>query len=89
MKNMNLPQGFDKHPSTDTVRYRASQNKPGNAPTVNFRGRPGGGPGGPGGRMAQTVEKPADAKKTLARLLQYFKKAKKLLPIRVTPLLAH
>ena len=79
MKNMNLPQGFDKHPSTDTVRYRASQNKPGNAPTVNFRGRPGGGTGGPGGRMAQTVEKPADAKKTLARLLQYFKKAKKLL----------
>ena len=84
MSNMNLPEGFDKHPTNDAVRYRVSQNKPGNPPPMNFRGRPGGGPGGPGGRMAQAVEKPADAKKTLARLLQYFKKAKKLLLVLMT-----
>ena len=79
-KNMTLPEGFDKIPEGEEIRFRAP--KPGApAPQMNFRGRPGGGPGGPGGPrgMAQAVEKPADAKKTIGRLLKYFGKAKHLM----------
>lgn len=45
-----------------------------NTPQVNFRR----GPGGPRG-MAQPIEKPEDALKTLSRLMVYFARAKKLL----------
>ncbi|MBQ3141101.1 MAG: ABC transporter ATP-binding protein [Clostridia bacterium] len=41
--------------------------------------RPGPGRGGPGRGMGVMVEKPANAKKTLSRLVQYFQRAKKLL----------
>ena len=41
-----------------------------------MRGRPG---GGPGRGMGQTVEHAENVGSTLARLLQYFKKSKKLL----------
>lgn len=74
MENMNLPKGFEKKPDTQYLKYKTAE-KRGEAPSVNFRG---------GGRrpmhaIGQAVEKPMDAKKTLARLLQYFSKAKKLL----------
>ena len=73
VNDFKLPEGFDKAPEGEEVRFKSQA--PGNqAPQVNFRR----GPGGPRG-MAQTVEKPADAKKTLARLLVYFSKAKRLL----------
>lgn len=76
-----LPEGFDKHPENETVKYQskgpAANN---NGPTVNFRRGPGGGPGGgPGRNMGREVEKPGDAKKTISRLLVYFSHAKKLL----------
>lgn len=78
-KDASLPIGFDKYPDNESVTYRtanASQGKEKNPPTVNFRGRPG---GGPGRGMGQTVEKADNAGKTIARLLEYFKKTKKLL----------
>lgn len=74
LNNRDLPEGFDKFPHGEEVRFQTSSAQNNNAPTVNFRR----GPGGPRG-MAQTVEKPADAKKTIARLLVYFSKAKRLL----------
>lgn len=68
-----LPEGFNKIPEGEEVHFKSQA--PGNqAPQVNFRR----GPGGPRG-MAQTVEKPADTKKTIGRLLVYFSKAKRLL----------
>lgn len=74
----NYPKGFEKAPEKGAVQYKAggTANGNGNAPTVNFRGRPG---GGPGRGMGQTVEKAENIKGTLVRLLKYFQKAKKLL----------
>ena len=67
----NLPKGFEKKPEQGTNMYKAG------APnTMNFRGRPG---GGPGRGMAQTVEHAENVGGTLTRLLQYFKKANKQL----------
>ena len=73
--NQKLPEGFDKIPEEEEVRFKA-QAPGGPAPQMNFRRGPGG--GGPRG-MAQAVEKPADAKKTVSRLLVYFGKAKRLM----------
>ena len=74
---MNLPKGFEKVPEKVATQYRTGASKDGNqAPTVNFRGRPG---GPPGRAMGQTVEKAENVKSTILRLLQYFKKSKKLL----------
>jgi len=70
-----LPRGFEKSGEGQQVKYHTSAQQ-GNAPSLNFRGGPG--RGGPRG-MAQQIEKPADAKKTLSRLLKYFKSCKKLL----------
>lgn len=73
----NVPQGFEKMPEKGTIQYRVGASSEGNkAPTVNFRGRPG---GGPGRGMGQTVEKAENVRSTVIRLLEYFKKAKKLL----------
>lgn len=72
-----LPEGFDKHPADDTAKYRSQGPGGGQGPTVNFRGRPGG--GGPGRNMGREVEKAGDAKKTVTRLLSYFSRAKRLL----------
>ena len=74
--NEQLPKGFEHAPKESGRTYRASENKPNSPPTVNFRGRPG---GGPGRGMAQTVEHASDAKGTLSRLMQYFRQAGKLL----------
>ena len=71
-----LPKGFENPPKEVARAYHTSDNKPGTPQTVNFRGRPG---GGPGRGMAQTVEHASDAKGTLGRLLQYFRQASKLL----------
>ena len=80
LKEQNLlPKGFETAPQPGAVQYRAKAGaEPNKAPTVNFRGRPGG-PGGPGRGMGQTVEKAENVKSTVLRLLEYFKKAKKLL----------
>ncbi len=79
LHTIQMPEGFDKHPEGDGRVFRKMEpDKNNNAPTLNFRGRPSGGPGGPRGMM-KTVEKPADVKKTLSRLLKYFGRAKKLM----------
>ncbi len=72
----NLPKGFEKKPEPGANIYQTDVPKLGVPTTVNFRVRPG---GGPGGRMAQTVEHAENKGGTLKRLLQYFKKVKKLL----------
>ena len=74
--NEKLPKGFEHPPKEAARAYRVSENKSNSAPTVNFRGRPG---GGPGRGMAQTVEHASDAKGTLGRLMRYFRQANKLL----------
>jgi len=75
-ESKNLPKGFENVPKQGTVQYKTGGASKTSAPTtVNFRGRPG----GPGRGMGQTVEKAENIKGTLARLLQYFRKAKKLL----------
>ena len=55
--------------------------QPNNRPPMGPRGPmgPGGprrGPGGPMGRMMMTVEKPKEGKKTILRLIRYFKREK-------------
>lgn len=77
----NLPKGFEKAPENGAVQYKKSEAPSSTQNTVNFRGRPG---GGPGRNMGQTVEKAENIKGTLARLLQYFQKAKKLLVMLLT-----
>jgi ATP-binding cassette subfamily B protein len=71
----NLPVGFEKQNDNQFVKYGASKQK--DAP-MQMGFRPGGGRRGPGA-MGQAIEKPADAKKTLKRLMKYFGKAKMLL----------
>jgi len=68
-----LPKGFEKHADgAQQIKYRLG------GPNGAQGGRPGG-PGRRGPGMAQQIEKPANAGKTLKRLLKYFKKAKNLL----------
>lgn len=74
-----LLRGFEKIPENGAVQYRTNATSNSNSnkvPTVNFRGRPG---GPPGRAMGQTVEKAENVKSTVVRLLEYFKKAKRLL----------
>ena len=78
-ENNPLPRGFEKIPENGAVQYRTNATSNSNSnkvPTVNFRGRPG---GPPGRAMGQTVEKAENVKSTVVRLLEYFKKAKRLL----------
>lgn len=72
-----LPEGFEKKPEVGFVKYNTGEKK-GDAPTVSFRPGPGGGRRGPGA-MGQAVEKPADAKNTLKRLMKYFGRSKMFL----------
>ena len=82
-KCMNLPEGFEKYPEGENVKYHMPMPQGGNAPIVSFRRGPGGpgGPrgGGPGRHMGREIEKPGDAKKTIARLMIYFQQTRKLL----------
>ncbi len=71
----NLPKGFEKQNGNQFVKYGTSGKK--DAP-MQMGFRPGGGRRGPGA-MGQAIEKPADAKNTLKRLMIYFGKAKMLL----------
>ncbi len=73
-----LPKGFEKKPDHLDGAFKAINPKR-NAPPVNFRGRPG----GPGRGMGQTVEHAQNATGTLARLMQYFKQAKRLLVLLI------
>lgn len=64
MSNLHdLPRGFEKAPEPGTSLFRPIESKG----------------GGPGRRMAQTVEHAENTGGTLTRLLQYFKHSKKLL----------
>lgn len=70
----NLPKGFEKQNQNQFVKYGTSGKK--DAP-MQMGFRPGGrrGPGA----MGQVIEKPADTKNTLKRLMKYFGRAKMLL----------
>ena len=73
----NLPEGFQNKPGDQGPLFKAETRKVGaNNPTVNFRGRPG---GGPRKAMGQTAEHAEDVKGTLARMLRYFQKESKLI----------
>lgn len=73
----NLPEGFRKKPDGQGLLFKAETKKVGaNNPTVNFRGRPG---GGARRGMGQTVEHAENVKGTLLRLLQYFRKERYLI----------
>ena len=74
-----LPRGFENAPGAQENVYKASAAK-GAQPMVNFRGRPG---GGPGRNMGQTVEHAENVSGTLARLMTYFGKSKKLLVLLI------
>ncbi|MBQ7171328.1 MAG: ABC transporter ATP-binding protein [Clostridia bacterium] len=71
-ENAALPRGFEAGKPREEASYASPDFPPKKQNTVDFRGRPGGGRGGPGARMAAAVEKPKDLKKTLGRLLRYF-----------------
>ncbi len=71
-----LPKGFENAPGVQENVYKASAAKGAAQPMVNFRGRPG---GGPGRNMGQTVEHAENVGSTLARLMTYFGKSKRLL----------
>lgn len=80
MHNDPIPKGFEHapHDAQENIRaYRNTETKTNAPPTVNFRGRPG----GPGRGLGQTVEHATDMKGTLGRLVQYFRRAGKLLPL--------
>lgn len=77
MDNQQIPKGFEHAPQENIRSYRTSQIHSTTPPKLNFRGRPG----GPGRNLGKTVEHAADAKGTLLRLVQYFRKAGKLLPL--------
>lgn len=76
----NLPKGFENASGQAAFQYKAATNVKKNAPTVNFRGRPGGG----ARNMGQSVEHAEDVKGTLLRLLKYFQKEKRLLLFLLT-----
>ncbi len=69
-KERSLPKGFEHAPEGKESVYKAAAAK--KSTTVNFRGRPMGG-------MGQTVEHAEHVGSTLKRLLQYFKRSKRLL----------
>ena len=78
-----LPEGFDRELDLQEVRFKTDRKPgmpggPGGPGGPGFRGGPGPRGGGPRG-MAAAVEKPTDVKNTLARLLKYFRQAKKML----------
>ena len=75
LNSKELPKGFENRPENDTVHYQSSSTNTKTTNTVNFRQRPG----GPGRGLGQTVEKAENVKGTIARLLVYFSKTKKLL----------
>ena len=71
MNNKNLPKGFENHESSESKFKDAKASSPGGPP---MRRGPGGGPGA----MGRAIEKPKDLRKTLSRLMTYFKKSSKL-----------
>ena len=75
----NLPVGFEK-PLDQRQAYAPAEQRRG-GPAVNFRGGPP--RGGPHG-MAREIEKPANAGKTIAKLLKYFNHVKPLLFTLIT-----
>lgn len=69
-----MPRGFESAPTKEAQYRRKEQNVP-QQPGFGRRG----GPGGPGRGMAQEVEKPKEAQKTIRRLLAYFASVRGLL----------
>lgn len=77
MNEQKMPKGFEHAPQENIRSYRITQTQSATPPKVNFRGRPG----GPGRNLGKTVEHAADVKGTLLRLVQYFRRTGKLLPL--------
>lgn len=75
-QKQNPPKGFENRPEQGKNIFKTEGSKQNTPPMVNFRGRPG---GGPGRGMGQAVEHAENVSGTLVRLLKYFKKEKKLL----------
>ena len=75
--NNTLPKGFEK-PSNEERGFKQRKQNAGPGPGMRR---------GPGG-MGQMVEKPKDIKKTLGRLIEYFKRSSKLLIILVSVIIA-
>lgn len=74
-----MPKGFE-HPLTENIRFRAAGQQ--KAPQqLTFRR------GGPRRGMAQVIEKPKEAKRTLSRLFGYFENEKKLLVLLILSVL--
>lgn len=74
MNSSNLPKGFENKEVSE-AQFKGMKEKP--SPNGHGMRRGPGGPGGPGA-MGRMVEKPKDLKKTVSRLLTYFKKSSKL-----------
>ena len=70
MNNKNLPKGFENNEFSEAKFKDAKPSSPGGTPMRR-------GPGGPGA-MGRAIEKPKDIKKTLSRLMTYFKKSSRL-----------
>ena len=70
-----LPRGFEGAPSKQSPLFKAASTTSNNPPMVNFRGRPG----GPGRDMGKTIEHAENVRGTLARLMAYFAKSRRLL----------
>jgi len=78
MNSNNLPKGFE-NPSNEERGFRQSKNQSSSRQGMRR---------GPGGGMGQMIEKPKDIKKTLGRLIEYFKRSSKLLFMLIIVIIA-
>ena len=74
-QNHPLPKGFEGAPDKQSPLFKAASATESSQPMVNFHGRPG----GPGRDMGKTIEHAENVRGTLARLMTYFAKSRRLL----------
>ena len=74
-QNRPLPKGFEGAPDKQSPLFKAASATESSQPMVNFHGRPG----GPGRDMGKTIEHAENVRGTLARLMTYFAKSRRLL----------
>ena len=74
-QNHPLPKGFEGAPDKQLPLFKAASATESSQPMVNFHGRPG----GPGRDMGKTIEHAENVRGTLARLMTYFAKSRRLL----------
>ena len=75
VQNRPLARGFEGAPDKQSPLFKAASTTSNNQPMVTFRGRPG----GPGRDMGKTIEHAENVRGTLARLMTYFAKSRRLL----------